>query len=155
MPAIPDTSTGEMVPLTPELVAAWLDGDDIVDDAEPTDELDYATALRILGASDEAAALKPDDVRKSDTMVDKSFVVTAVRWRKSTKSDDGKGRFAIMSCVDEDNNAFVMSCGATKVVLQLRKAQLEGWFPWQVQLASDTTTSGNTVLSLVAPDKPF
>lgn len=148
--AIPDAS-GDMVPMTPELITAWLAGEDITEE-DATDEFDFATAMKILGAESPEAALAQDDVRKFADLVDHQFVVTAVTWRKSTKSDDGKGRYAVLSCVDANGEAFLTSCGATKVVLQVRKAQLDGWLPWQVQASSTETSNGRTVFELVMPD---
>lgn len=152
-PAVP-APDGEMVPMTPELIAAWLHGDDITEE-DQTDELDYETALRILSAETPDAVLAQDDVRKVADLIGKQFIVTGVAWRKSTKSDDGKGRYAVMSCVDPDGVAFISSCGATKVVLQLRKGQLAGWLPWQVELSSTETSNGRTVYELVVPEAPF
>jgi predicted aspartyl protease len=142
------------VPLTPQLVEAWLRGDDL-GDVDEVDQLDYETALRILGADTLAKALEPDDVRKSRDLVGKTFVVSSVKWRRSTKSEDGAGRYAVMSCVDEDGVPFITSCGATKVVLQLRRAQLGNDLPAQFSLAADETSAGRTVMSLVAPEAPF
>lgn len=148
--AIPD-ATGEMVPLTQELIVAWLAGEDITEE-DATDEFDFATAMKILGADSPEAALAQDDVRKFADLVDKEMVITAVTWRKSTKSEDGKGRYAVLSCIDPDGVPFLSSCGATKVVLQARKAQLDGWLPWRVAVSSTQTSNGRTVFELVMPD---
>lgn len=153
LPAIPD-DTGELVPMTQAMLTAWLDGEAITED-DNNDELSYELAVRILGASSEADALKQDDVRKVDTLIGKSFVVRSVTWRKSTKRADGKGRYAVMQCVDADGVPFIASCGATKVVLQLRKAQLAGWMPWKVALNAAETSTGNTVYELVAAPEDF
>lgn len=150
---IPDDN-GELVPLTPEMVGKWLEGSDLPEVAD-AEEIALADAVRILSADNEEEALRPTDKRESKQMVGVPFVVHAVTWLRSTKSEDGKGRYALMSCTDEQGDSFIMSCGATKVVLQLRKAQLDRWLPWQVQMESTTTNSGNTVFSLVAPEKPF
>lgn len=150
---IPDPA-GDMVPMTPELITAWLAGEDITEE-DATDEFDFATAMKILGADSPEAALAQDDVRPFKTLIDTQMVISAVTWRKSTKSDDGKGRYAVLSCVDKDGVAFLTSCGATKVVLQVRKAQLDGWLPWQVQASSTETSNGRTVFELVMPDEPF
>ena len=131
VPAVPD-ATGAMVPMTPEIIAAWLAGNDITEE-DQTDQLDYETALRILSAETPEAALSLDDVRAIKDLIGKQFIVVSLTWRKSTKSDDGKGRYAIMQCADADGVKFMASCGGTKVVLQLRKAQLAGWLPWQVE----------------------
>lgn len=151
--AIPDAS-GDMVPMTPALITAWLAGEDITEE-DATDEFDFATAMRILGAETPEAVLAQDDVRPFKSLVDTQLVITAVTWRRSTKSDDGKGRYAVLSCVDKDGLQFLTSCGATKVVLQVRKAQLDGWLPWQVQVSSSETSNQRTIYELVLPDEPF
>lgn len=151
--AIPDAA-GEMVPMTPELIAAWLAGEDITEE-DATDEFDFATAMKILGADSQEAALARDDVRKFADLIGKQMVITAVTWRRSTKSDDGKGRYAVLSCVDIDGVPFLTSCGATKVVLQVRKGQLDGWLPWQVEVSATETSNGRTVYELVMPEAPF
>lgn len=150
---IPD-DTGEMVPMTQELIVAWLAGEDITEE-DATDEFDYATAMKILGADTPEAALAQDDVRKFADLVGKQIVITAVTWRKSTKSDDGKGRYAVLSCADADGVPFLSSCGATKVVLQVRKGQLDGWLPWQVEVSASETSNGRTVYELVMPTPDF
>lgn len=148
------TGTTELVPLTKADLVAWMRGDEITDD-DNTDEMTYDLALRILQADDQAAVLSKDDVRPVNTLIDASFVVTGVTWRKSTKSEDGAGRYAVMSCVDGDGVKFLSSCGATKVVLQLRKAELEGWFPWKVQLDAVTTSNNRTMYELAPPQADF
>lgn len=147
--AIPD-ATGDLVEMTNEMFTAWINGDDI--EEEDGDDFDvYALARQILGAESEAEALKQDDVRKPADMHDERFTILSVVWRKSVKSDSGKGRYAVLRCVDGDGTPFLMTCGAVKVVLQVRKAQLEGWLPWTVVLNAETTASNRTVLELVAP----
>lgn len=143
-----------LVPMTKEVLVAWLNADDI-DEDDNNDDLDYELAVRILTADDSAAVLKQDDVRPIATLEDRDFVVRGVTWRKSTKSDDGKGRYAVLSCVDMDGEAFLTSCGATKVVLQLRKAEISGWFPWHVVLNTETTSNNRTIYELVAPTPDF
>lgn len=150
---IPDPS-GEMVPMMPKLITAWLAGEDITEE-DATDEFDFATAMKILGADSQEAALARDDVRKFADLIGKQMVITAVTWRRSTKSDDGKGRYAVLSCVDMDGVPFLSSCGATKVVLQVRKGQLDGWLPWQVEVSATETSNGRTVYELVMPEAPF
>src|ERR1041385_7808298 len=117
--------------------------------------IDLGEAIRILSAETPDEALRKAEMRNIDTFDGKAFVVLSVAWRKSTRSDSGKGRYAVMRCVDADGVEFLTTCGATKVVPQLRKAQLPGWFPWQVQLEVTKTESGNTVKELVAPGEPF
>lgn len=143
----------QVVPLTQAQLVSWLQAEDIEDD-DSTDELAYEMAVRILNATDQDAVLAQDDVRPVAGLVGEGFVVRSVVWRKSTKSEDGKGRYAIMQCVDGDGAAFMTSCGATKVVLQLRKAEVAGWFPWHVELNQETTSNNRTVYELVAPE-PF
>lgn len=145
---------GELATLTRAQLVTWLNGTDITEE-DQSDELDYATAMKILTAENEAAVLAKDEVRKIATLDGETFVVRDLAWRKSTKSEDGKGRYAVMHCVDGDGEAFITSCGATKVVLQLRKAQLEGWLPWAVELAISQTSNGRTVYELTAPTEPF
>lgn len=145
---------GELAVLDKATLVAWLNGEDITVEDE-SDELDYATALRILTAESAEDVLSTDDVRKVVTLDGQSFVVRDLAWRRSTKQEDGKGRYAVMHCVDADGVPFITSCGATKVVLQLRKAQLEGWLPWQVELSISQTSNNRTVYELVAPTEPF
>lgn len=135
-------------------LVAWMRGDEITDD-DTTDDLTFELALRILQAEDADAALAKDDVRPVATLIGETFVVHGVTWRKSTKSEDGAGRYAVMSCTDADGVKFLSSCGATKVVLQLRKAELEGWFPWKVQLDAVTTSNNRTVYELAPPASDF
>lgn len=142
--AVPDKAT----------LVAWLSGDDISDDDE-SDDLVYEQALKILQAEDEAAVLARDQVVKVADLVGSTFTVLGVSWRKSTKSEDGKGRYALMRCVDKDGGQFLASCGATKVVLQLRKAEWQGWFPWTVEMSSEATSNNRTIFELVAPSADF
>lgn len=135
-------------------LVAWLRGEDISED-DNTDEITYDQAVRILSASSSEEALKDDDVRPSKTLVGQSFVVLGVSWRKSTKAEDGAGRYAFLRCADSDGEPFYTSCGATKVVLQVRKAELDGWFPWQVELEANDTAAGRTMLQLTTPSEPF
>lgn len=153
VPTVPD-ETGELVPMTKELVKRWLEGAEL---GEAMDEnlIDLDEAIRILSAETPAEALRKAEMRNVNDYDGKAFVVLSVAWRKSTRSDSGKGRYAVMRCVDADGAEFLTTCGATKVVLQLRRAQLAGWFPWQVQLEVTKTESGNTVKELVAPGEPF
>lgn len=145
---------GDLEPLTPELVKAWLDGDALTED--DVAEFDaFALAQKILGADTPEKVLSQDDIRKSAELVGETFAILGVVWRKSVKREDGKGRYAVLSCADEDGAGFMWSCGATKVVLQVRKAQLEKWLPWVVTLNSEETNSGNTVYELVAPSPDF
>lgn len=153
VPSIPN-ETGDMVPMTQALLVSWLRGEDIAED-DDSDELAYELAVRILGAESEAEALKQDDVRKVATLVDQNFVVLSVTWRKSTKSEDGAGRYALMRCADADGVPFLSSCGATKVVLQLRKAQLAGWLPWRVSLNAEETSNKRTIYELVPASEDF
>lgn len=145
---------GTLEPLSREAVVRWLDGADISEDDEAGIDV-LALAESILGAKDEAGVFAQDDVRKNDVLRDQTFAVLSLVWRKSTKRDDGQGRYALCRCVDADGAQFIWSTGATKVVLQLRKAQLEGWLPWTVTLNAEQTASGNTVLELVAPSPDF
>lgn len=147
------TST-DLVPLTKVELTAWLSGADITED-DTSDEITYDQALRILGAETSAEVLKDDAVVKSADLVGRTFVVTAVSWRKSTKSEDGAGRYAFMTCVNADGEQFLSSCGATKVVLQLRKAELAGWLPWKVSMEAIDTNAGRTMLQLTAPESDF
>lgn len=144
----------ELVPLTKAELTDWLAGADI-SDADDTDEINYDQALRILQATDVDAVLADDQLRKSDTLVGQTFVITGVSWRKSTMNENGPGRYALLTCVDGNGEQFLTSCGATKVVLQVRKAELEGWLPWAVQLDAVSTASGRTMLQLIAPEKDF
>lgn len=128
----------------------WMQGADITED-DNTDEMTYDLAMRILQAENQAEALSKDDVRPVKDLIEDTFVVHGVTWRKSTKSEDGAGRYAVMQCTDADGVKFLSSCGATKVVLQLRKAELEGWFPWKVQLDAVTTSNNRTVYELAPP----
>lgn len=153
VPSIPN-DTGELVPMTQAMLVEWLNGEDIAED-DGSDENVYELALKILGAETEADVLKQDDVRKIETILDQAIVVRSIRWRKSTKRDDGKGRYALMQCVDADGAPFIASCGATKVVLQLRKAQLAGWLPWRVTFNGEQTQGGNTVYELVPATEDF
>lgn len=153
VPAKP-AAPAQLVPLTKTELVAWLNGDDILED-DDNDELAYELAVRILSAEDETAVFKQDDVRKPETMADRDFVVRSISWRKSTKSKSGKGRFALMNCADHDGLPFIMSCGATKVVLQLRKAEISGWFPWHVVLNVETTSNNRDIYELVAPTPDF
>jgi hypothetical protein len=152
-PAIPD-ATGELVPMTKEMITAWLAGDDLTVEDE-SDDWDYETAVRILGADNAADVLKQNDIRKGRDLVGTSFSILSVAWRKSTKSEDGKGRYAVCELVDADGVPFTASFGMTKVVLQLRWAQLHGALPWQVELTSATTSNNRTVYELVKPLEPF
>jgi hypothetical protein len=140
--------------LTPAVLFAWLRGDDI-SEADLEDEISLDQALRILQAADADAVLRDDEVRKIKEMVGLVFVVTAVSWRKGSKNENGQNRYAFMTCADSDGEMFLTSCGATKVVLQLRKAEIEGWFPWQVQLDAVETAAGRTMLQLIAPSESF
>lgn len=141
-------------PMTKELLTRWLKGEDLTEE-DATPEVDYEQALRILNAESPEAALSQDDVRKVATLADTTFVIRGVTWRRSTKAEDGEGRYAVMSCVDANGEAFLSSCGATKVILQLRKAEVAGWLPWQVTLNTETTSNNRTIYELVAPEQPF
>lgn len=147
------TST-ELVSLTKAELTDWLRGTDISED-DTTDEITYDQAMRILGADTADEVLHDDQVVKSSELVGQTFTVLAVSWRKSTKSEDGAGRYAFLTCVNGDGEQFLTSCGATKVVLQLRKAELAGWLPWQVALGAVETNAGRTMLQLEAPDSGF
>lgn len=153
-PAVPDTATGELVPLSKEMVVAWLAADDLKDQ-EPVEEVDLDEAIRILGADTLEEALKPTDVRKFETLPGKTFTVLSVRWRRSTKYNPDGARLAILSCVDSDGVPFITSTASTKPVLKLRKAQLGNYLPTSFAMVSDDTSSGNTVFDLVIPDKDF
>jgi hypothetical protein len=135
-------------------IEAWLKGADIVAEDDTT-EIDLEDALRILSATDQAEVLRVNEMRKIDDYAERPLVVLGVTWRKSTRSEDGAGRYAVIHATDEDGEPFLVTCGATKVVLQLRKAELEGWFPWQVQVQITKTDANRTVKELVAPEKPF
>lgn len=147
------TST-ELQTLTQAELVAWMKGTDIPDD-DNTDELTYELALRILQADDEAAVLARDDVRPVASLIGSTFLIRSVNWRKSTKSEDGAGRYALLSCTDTDGVNFLTSCGATKVMLQVRKAELAGWLPWKVELTSQTTSNNRMVFELTAPRADF
>jgi hypothetical protein len=136
-----------------ELVA-WMRGDDITDE-DTTDEVNYDQALRILQAFDQAAVLRDDEVVKIATLVDTDFVVLDVSWRKGNKNEGGPSRYAFMTCANNDGTKFLTSCGAAKVVLQLRKAEVEGWFPWVVRLDEIETAAGRTMYQLIAPETSF
>lgn len=152
-PAVPDKA-GELVPLDKATLVGWLNGDDISDDDE-SDDLVYEQALKILQAEDAAAVLERDQVVKVADLVGQTFTVLGVSWRKSTKQEDGKGRYALMRCVDHEGAQFLASCGATKVVLQLRKAEISGWLPWTVEMSSESTSNNRTIFELVAPSPDF
>jgi len=147
------TST-DLVPLTKAELTAWLSGADITED-DTTDEITYDQALRIFNAETPEEVLRDDQVRKAATLEGQTFTVLSVSWRKSTKSEDGAGRYAFMTCADPDGVKFLTSCGATKVVLQLRKAELAGWLPWTVSLDAIDTNAGRTMLQLSAPSPDF
>lgn len=135
-------------------LTAWLRGEDISED-DNSDEITFDQAVRILSADSPEKVLSDDDVRKSESLVGQTFTILSASWRKSTKSEDGAGRYAFLSCVDAEGVPFYSSCGATKVVLQVRKAELEGWFPWTVTLGAVDTNSGRTMLQLEAPSTDF
>lgn len=152
--AIVATAAPKAGGLSKEALTAWLSGADIAED-DNTDEITFEQAQRIFGAADAAAVLADDAVLKIKDLVGQAFTVLSVSWRKSTKSEDGAGRYAFMTCVNSDGEQFLTSCGATKVVLQLRKAELEAWLPWQVQLDAVDTNNNRQMLQLIAPEAPF
>lgn len=153
-PATRSDTPGELAPVSKEEIAAWLRGEDLTTE-DDTPEIDLDDALRILSAETPEEALKVSEMRKIDDYDGKTFGVVSVAWRKSTRSDDGQGRYAVMHCVDEHGEQFLTTCGATRVVLQLRKFQVAGWLPAQFELRVTKTDSGNTVKELVVPEKPL
>jgi hypothetical protein len=135
-------------------LTAWLTGNDITED-DTTDEITYDQAVRIFKAETAGEVLRADQVVKVASLVGQTFVILSVSWRKSTKSEDGAGRYAFLTCADENGEQFLTSCGATKVVLQLRKAELAGWLPWQVSLGAVETNNNRTMLQLEEPEAGF
>lgn len=150
----PDNTTGEMVPVTKEQIAAWLRGEDLTEEDE-TPEVDLEEALRILSAETPGETLKVNELRKIDDLAGSPFTVLSVTWRKSTRSDDGTGRYAVIRCASADGEEFLTTCGATKVVLQLRKFQVAGWLPATFELRVTETSNNRTVKELVAPSPDF
>jgi hypothetical protein len=144
----------ELVSETKTELVHWMQGADI-DEDDNTDEMTYALAQRILGADTPEKVVEVDDVRPTRVLAGTTFTVTGIVWRRSTKTENGPGRYALMHCVDEDGVAFLSSCGATKVILQLRKFEHEGWLPATFTLSSQETAAGRTVLELVAPKGLF
>lgn len=138
---------GDVSELSKDELTRWLSGVDLPDNGE-SDEGDYEAALRILGADTLEKALAPDDVRKSESLIDTSFVVTSVRWNQSTKLDRGPRRYAFLSCVDLDGVKFYTSIGGTYPVLALARMERDGDFPVKVKLTGTTTGSGNTMTRL-------
>lgn len=135
-------------------VAEWLAGADLVEE-DDTPDIDLDEAIRILGAANQDEVLRVNEMRKIDEYADKSFAILSVMWRKSTRTEDGAGRYAVLRCVDGEGEEFLTTCGATKVILQVRSAELKGWLPWQVQLQVTKTESNRTVKELIAPERPF
>lgn len=147
------TST-ELVPLTKSELSAWMRGDDIetVDDAG---EVDYEQALAILSAETPEAVLANLEVTPERELIGQTFTIVSVTWRKGNKSENGNNRFAFVRCADENGETFATSMGGAKVVLQLRKYEIEGWLPAQFTYESVQTNNGREMRQLVAPENPF
>ena len=151
---VPDTETGELVPLTPQTVKAWLDGDDLTDDPDEG-VVDLDEAIRILSAENPSEVLAVNEMIKIDDLAGVTFSILGVTWRRSTRGEDGKGRYAVLRCADAKDQEFLTTCGATKVILQVRKAQLAKWLPWEVSLKVTKTDANRTVKELVPPSADF
>lgn len=146
VPAGQTSTSTEVVALSRDELKAWLSGTELPEDA--TDEITYEIAMRILGARDAADLFRPDQVKHADDLIGVPFLVRSVTWRRSTKSDDGTGRYAVMECADKDGQTFMASCGGTQVVLQLRAAEQRGWLPYGVTVRAMQTAAGNTAYRL-------
>lgn len=145
-PAVIDVP-GDVSKLSKEQLTRWLSGVDLPDNGE-SDEGDYEAALRILGAATLEKALAPDDVRKSESLIDTSFVLAGIQWHQSTKLERGPRRYAFCSCIDGDGVKFYTSIGGTYPVLALARMERDGDFPVKVKLTGTQTGSGNTMTRL-------
>lgn len=140
--------------LTKEELQRWLSGVDI-EENDDTSESDYELALKILGTSDLADALKPDDGRTTDSLIGTEFTILSCSWRKSTKKEDGEGRYGFLWCVDADGVKFFTTCGATQPVLLLARLMRDDMLPIKVGLEATKTNSGNTMKRLVLASPDF
>jgi len=136
-----------------ELVG-WLRGDDL-SETDIAEEVDYEQALRILQADTPEAIFTPDAVVKVDELLGQTFAILRVSWRKGEQAPGDPNRYAFVACADENGEPFYTSMGGTKVVLKLRKAELEGWLPRLVTLQAITTNNGRTMHELVDAPAPL
>lgn len=134
-------------------LARWLSGADI-DETATNDDITLEQALAIYNATTETQVMEISEPVHGKEYVGKAFGVTAVTWRKSTQ-DGGAGRYAVISCVDANGEPFVMTCGATDVILKLDKYDREGWLPRQFVISEVMTGGGNKMLRLELPDEGF
>lgn len=139
-----------------QVILSWLRGDDL-DDEPDNEDITVAEAYRILNAETPEAALDNPTPLKGEDLVDTNFTILSVAWRRSTKKGAGNGRYAVMECVDSNGEPFIATCGATDVILKLKRAEVAdpSWFPWTVTMEAQTTETGNTMFRLAVPGADF
>jgi hypothetical protein len=144
----------EVVTLTKDELKAWVRGDDI-ETVDQEGELDYAQAMEILTAETPKDALANLEVRPESTLQGTTFTVVSIHWRKGNKNEDGNNRYAFCRCADADGIPFGTSLGGGKVILQLRKFEVEGWLPATFTYESVETNSGRSMRQFVVPAEAF
>lgn len=144
----------EVVTLTKDELTKWVRGDDI-QTVDSDGEIDLAQAMEILAAETPADVLAKLEMVPETQLIDTTFTVLSIHWRKGDKSDAGNNRYAFLRCVDSAGVQFGTSMGGGKVILQLRKFELEGWLPATVTYESIETNSGRHMRQLVTPSNDF
>jgi hypothetical protein len=144
----------EVVTLTKDELKAWVRGDDI-ETVDADGELDYAQAMEILQAETPRDALANLEVRPENGLWGTTFTVVSIHWRKGDKNADGNNRYAFCRCADSDGVQFGTSLGGGKVILQLRKFEVEGWLPATFTYEAVETNNGRHLRQLVVPEGQF
>lgn len=144
----------QVVTLTRDELSAWVRGDDI-ETVDADGEIDYAQAMDILSAETPADVLAKLEVVPESDLIGTTFTVLSVHWRKGNRSEAGNNRFAFVRCSSINGEPFGTSMGGGKVILQLRKLELEGWLPCTVSYGDVETSSGRHMRELVVPTTSF
>lgn len=151
--------TGEIVPtegmelarvsdLTPEAVRAYLeDMDAQPDDGAETVQVDIAR--RILEATSVDDLWKATEVITADAVLNQPLEVESVRWATSRHAA-GLPKFAVIEGSKVyGGERFVMTCGATNVVLTLYKLEQFKALPAKVLLEKKPTgTEGRSIITI-------
>lgn len=111
---------------------------------------------RILSGASVDDVLGESEALHAKDVLGVTLAVTGVRWNQSDMAD-GPGFYALMECVDDKGEPFVVTCGALSCMAQLyRLDQLEA-FPIRlcIEEVGKPTAAGYRPMHLRKGEEPF
>lgn len=121
------------------------------------DQVSMDIIARILNATDVAGVLEGGGATHARDYLDEPFMLTGVRFNKSSFDGVGPQFYALLEGADRDGEKLAITCGAKNVIAQAWKLADLGALPLSVELkqSKSPTANGFHVMWLEAAPKSF